>query len=153
MPVYGLLPGLSVSLICAIIGTFALCAFVTAKLESTRILPSDFNRLDGNIKNSQALISDLVAAPVLPPLIDSWREVTANLELNGLVLSPDDGGMANGSLSTYQGPLKHWSGSVAGDAKTIVAVLKKIQKTEPVYLLDYSMADGSFKVYLAVVGI
>ena len=99
------------------------------------------------------MISDYVAAPVLPPLEETWREVAAMLELNGLELKPDDGSMANGSVSTYVGPLKHWGGIVDGDAKTILAVIRQIQQTEPVYLLDYSMGDGEFKLYLAVVGI
>lgn len=152
-PVFGMLAGMSASMIAAVVGTLAGCVFLTLKLESTRNLPKDFGRLDGDIQHSQSMISELVAAPVLPPLTQSWREVSATLQINGLALSPDDGSMANGSFSSYQGPLKHWSGSVSGDAKAVMAVINKIQKSEPVYLLDYSMADGIFKVYLAVVGI
>ena len=140
-------------MIAAILGTLVLCVFVTLKLEATRELPSDFSRLDGDIHEAQALISDFVAAPVLPPLEVSWREVSAALELSGVKLEPDDGSIANGSVSSYEGPLKHWAGMVIGDAKTILAAVKKIQETEPVYLLDYSMGDGEFKLYLAVVGI
>lgn len=147
------LNGMSSGMIAAILGTLVLCVFVTLKLEATRELPSDFSRLDGDINEAQALISDFVAAPVLPPLEVSWREVSAALELSGVELMPDDGSMVNGSVSSYDGPLKHWAGMVNGDAKTILAAVKKIQETEPVYLLDYSMDDGEFKLYLAVVGI
>lgn len=149
----GILSGLSSGMIAAALGTLVLCAFITLKLQASRELPRDFNRLDKDIAESQALISNLVAAPVLPPLKDSWRDVSSTLELAGLELKPDDGSMVNGSGSTYEGPLKHWSGSVAGDPKLVLAVIKKIQKTDPVYLLDYSSADGEFKLYLAVVGI
>ncbi|HEC1425406.1 TPA: hypothetical protein R1W95_002212 [Pseudomonas aeruginosa] len=147
------LSGMSSGMIAAVLGTLVLCVFGTLKLEDQRELPSDLERLDRNIQEAQTLISDYVAAPVLPPLEETWREITAALELNGLELKPDDGSMANGSVSTYEGPLKHWGGLVEGDAKTILAVVKKIQQTEPVYLLDYSMNDGEFKLYLAVVGI
>ncbi|OZB34349.1 MAG: hypothetical protein B7X51_01815 [Pseudomonas sp. 34-62-33] len=140
-------------MIAAILGTMVFCVFGTLKLEDQRELPRDFDSLDRNIQEAQALISDYVAAPVLPPLEESWREVASALELHGLELKPDDGSMANGSVSAYEGPLKHWGGLVEGDAKTILALVKKIQQTEPVYLLDYSMADGEFKLYLAVVGI
>ncbi|ELQ8317821.1 hypothetical protein ACVXHM_17585 [Pseudomonas aeruginosa] len=152
-PSVSVLSGMSSGMIAAILGTLVLCVFGTLKLEARRELPSDYDRLDRNIQEAQALISDYVAAPVLPPLEESWREVAAALELNGLELKPDDGSMANGSVSTYEGPLKHWGGMVDGDAKTILAVIKKVQQTEPVYLLDYSMDDGEFKLYLAVVGI
>lgn len=147
------LNGMSSGMIAAILGTLVLCVFVTLKLEATRELPSDFARLDKDIQEAQAHISDYMAAPVLPPLEESWREVSAALELSGLELKPDDGSMANGSVSSYVGPLRYWGGMVDGDARTILAVVKKIQETEPVYLLDYSMGDGEFKMYLAVVGI
>lgn len=149
----GILSGMSSGMIAAALGTLVLCAFFTLKLNAARELPRDFNRLDKDIADSQALISNLVSAPVLPPLKDSWRDVAATLELAGLELKPDDGSMENGSGSKYEGPLKHWSGSVAGDAKLVLAVIKKIQHSNPVYLLDYSSADGEFKLYLAVVGI
>lgn len=152
-PAFGLLNGMSSGMIFATLGTLALCVFGTLKLEAARELPRDFNRLDHDIQESQSLISDYVAAPVLPPLKESWREVSAGLELYGLELVPDDGSMQNGSVSAYQGPLKHWGGYVLGNPKTVLAVIKKIQQTDPVYLLDYSMADGEFKLYLAVVGI
>lgn len=151
-PSVSVLSGMSSGMIAAILGTLVLCVFGTLKLEARRELPSDFDRLDRNIQESQAQISDYVAA-CAPPLEETWREVAAELELNGLELKPDDGSMANGSVSTYEGPLKHWGGMVDGDAKAILAVIKKIQQTEPVYLLDYSMGDGEFKLYLAVVGI
>jgi len=152
-PSFGLLNGMSSGMLFALLGTLALCAFGTLKLEAARALPNDFNRLDHDIQESQSLISDYVAAPVLPPLKDSWREVSAGLELFGLELTPDDGSMVNGAVSGYEGPLKHWGGFVTGEPKTVLAVIKKIQQTDPVYLLDYSMVDGEFKLYLAVVGI
>lgn len=148
----GILSGVSSGMIAAVLGTLVLCVFCTLKLESGRELPRDFNRLDKDIAESQTLISNLVASPVLPPLKDSWREVASTLELAGLDLKPDDGSMAS-SGNTYEGPLKHWSGSVSGDAKLVLAVIKKIQHSNPVFLLDYSMGDGEFKLYLAVVGI
>lgn len=148
----GIVSGMSSGMIAAALGTLVLCVFCTLKLESARELPHDFNRLDKQIAESQTLISNLVAAPVLPPLNDSWREVTSMIELSGLELKPDDGSMS-GSGIAYEGPLKHWSGSVSGDAKLVIAVIKKVQQTNPVFLLDYSMADGEFKLYLAVVGI
>ena len=42
---------------------------------------------------------------------------------------------------------------MAGDPRLVLAVVKKIQQTVPVYLLDYSKGDGEFKLYMAVVGI
>ena len=144
---------MSSGMIAAILGTLVFCVFGTLKLEDQRKLPSDYGGLDRNILESQTLISNYVEAPVLPPLEDSWREVAATLELNGLELKPDDGSMKNGSVSTYKGPLRHWGGVVYGDAKTILAVIKRVQQNEPVYLLDYSMTDGEFKMYWAVVGI
>lgn len=152
-PVFGILSGMSSGMIAAILATLVMCVMGTLKLESARELPSDFNRLDQDILESQSLISDFVAAPVLPPLQESWREVASTLELNGLELTPDDGAMSGGAVSTYEGPLKHWGGSVSGDAKTVLAVVKIIQQSNPVFLLDYSVADGEFKLYLAVVGI
>lgn len=152
-PVFGLLTGMNTSMVMAIIGTLVICVFGTLKLEGLRELPRDFNRLDHDIQESQALISDFVAAPVLPPLKETWREVTATFELNGMDLKPDDASMAKGSVSSYEGPLKHWAGTVAGDAKTVLAVINKIQKTDPMYLLDYSTGNGEFKLHLAVVGI
>lgn len=148
----GIISGMSSGMIAAALGTLVLCVFCTLKLEAARELPRDFDRLDKDIAESQSRISKLVAAPVLAPLNDSWREVTSTLELAGLELTPDDGSMeSNGS--TYEGPLKHWSGTVSGDAKLVLAIIKKIQQNQPVYLLDYSMGDGEFKLYLAVVGI
>ncbi|MPQ69294.1 hypothetical protein [Pseudomonas sp. MWU12-2323] len=152
-PVFGLLSGMNTSMVMAIIGTLVICVFGTLKLEVLRELPKDFNRLDHDIQESQALISDFVAAPVLPPLKETWREVVATLELNGLELKPDDLSIAKGSVSSYEGPLKHWDGTVEGDAKTVLAVINKIQKADPMYLLDYSTANGKFKLHLAVVGI
>lgn len=149
----GFLSGMSTNMIGAIIVTFVACIWGTLHLENSRELPNDYERLDRDIQDSQALISDFIAAPVLPSLNDSWREVYASLEMNGLELKPDDGSIENGSASTYDGPLKHWYASVRGDAKTILAVMKKVQKSEPVYLLDYSVADGGFTLYFAVVGI
>ncbi|HDS1721526.1 hypothetical protein NPS53_08455 [Pseudomonas putida] len=148
----GIISGMSSGMIAAALGTLVLCVFCTLKLESARELPRDFNRLDKDIAESQSLISNLVAAPVLPPLKDSWREVTSTLELAGLELIPDDGSMQSAG-SIYEGPLKNWSGSVAGDPRLVLAVIKKIQGSVPVYLLDYSKGDGEFKLYLAVVGI
>lgn len=148
----GILSGMSSGMIAAALGTLVLCVFCTLKLQSARELPRDFNRLDKDISESQATISNLMASPVLPPLKESWREVSSTLELAGLELKPDDGSLASG-VSVYEGPLKHWSGSVSGDAKLVLAVIKKIQHIDPVYLLDYSMADGEFKLYLTVVGI
>ena len=153
MPSAGFLSGMSSGMIAAVLGTLVLCVLGTMRLEASRELPRDYERLDRDIQESQALISDYVASPILPQLKESWREVFATLEMNGLELKPDDGSMANGSVTGYEGPLKHWGGWVIGDAKKILAVMKKVQKTEPVYLLDYSMADGEFKLYLAVVGI
>ncbi len=152
-PNFGLLNGMTSGMIFATLGTLALCVLGTLKLENTRQLPKDYNRLDRDIQQSQAMISSYVAAPVLPPLKATWREVSATFQLYGLELIPDDGSMDNGSVSGYQGPLKHWGGYVMGDPKKVLAVIKKIQQSDPVYLLDYSMADGVFKLYLAVVGI
>lgn len=148
----GILGGISSGMIAAVLATVVLSVFCTLKLQNSRELPRDFDRLDKDISESQVLISNLVAAPVLAPLKDSWREVSSTLELAGLELIPDDGSMSSG-VSTYEGPLKHWSGSVSGDPKLVLAVINKIQHTDPVFLLDYSMADGEFKLYLAVVGI
>lgn len=148
----GFLSGISSGMITAVLVTIVLSVFCTLKLQSGRELPHDFNRLDKDISESQGLISNLVTAPVLAPLKDSWREVSSTLELAGLELIPVDS--SAGSVgSTYEGPVKHWSGSVSGDAKLVLALIKKIQQTDPVFLLDYSKVDGEFKLYLAVVGI
>lgn len=148
----GFLNGVSSSMVAAVLGTMVLCVFFTLKLQNARELPRDFNRLDNDIAESQALISNLVAAPILPSLKTSWREVSAALELAGLVLVPDDGTIVS-SGSNYEGPLKNWVGSVSGDPLLVLSVVKKIQQTDPVYLLDYTMVDGEFKLILAVVGI
>ncbi|MFL1449350.1 hypothetical protein ACI77O_13215 [Pseudomonas tritici] len=153
LPSSGFLSGMSTNMVGVIIGTLVFCVWGTLHLESSRELPNDYKRLDRDIQESQSLISDFVSAPILPLLTDSWREVYATMEMNGLEIKPDDGTIANGSLSTYEGPLKHWHGTVTGDAKTVLAVMKRIQKSEPVYLLDYSVSDGEFKLYFAVVGI
>lgn len=152
-PTFSLITGMSSGMIFAMLGTLALCVLGTLKLENARVLPSDYGRLDRDIQQAQAIVSSYVAAPVLPPLNNSWREVAATFRLYGLELIPDDGGMENGAVSGYQGPLKHWGGFVAGEPRKVLAVIKKIQQSEPVYLLDYSMADGVYKLYLAVVGI
>lgn len=144
---------MSSSMVAAILGTVVLCGFVTVKLESTRTLPRDYKSLDQDIQQSQALISEYVAAPVLPPLQESWREAAAYLELNGLALTPDDESAANDPNRTYEGPLKWWGGLVTGDAKTVLAVIESVQQIVPVYLLDYTVAEGVFTLHLAVVGI
>jgi len=152
-PSLGLFTGMSSGMIAAVLGTLVLSVFGTMKLEAARELPRDIDRLDHDIQESQYLISDYVAVPVLPPLEVSWREVSAALELYGLHLKPDDGNMDNGSASTYDGPLRHWSGTVEGDARAVLAAAKKVQQANPVYLLDYSVGDGDFKLFIAVVGI
>jgi hypothetical protein len=152
-PVIGLLAGMSTRMVAAIIGTCVLCIFVTLKLESGRELPKDFNTLDKRIQESQALVSDYVAAPVLPPLKKSWREVASSLELYGLNLKPDDESASGATGSSYDGPIRHWSGTVTGSATVVLAMIKEIQESEPVYLLDYSVGDGTFKLHVAVVGI
>lgn len=137
----------------AIVATIALCAFGTLKLDASRELPNDAPGLDSKIQKSQGDISAYVNVPVLPPLADSWKEVSATLAIHGLELKPDDGTMDNGTATRYQGPLRNWGGSVSGDARHVLAVINKTQQSEPVYLLDYSITDGYIKLYLSVVGI
>lgn len=140
-------------MVAAIVATCVLCVFATLKLESQRELPKDYGLLDKRIQESQALVSNYVAAPVLPPLTKTWREVAASLELYGLGMKPDDVAATGPAASSYDGPLKHWGGTVVGSAKAVLAVMKEIQETEPVYLLDYSVGDGEIKLHMAVVGI
>lgn len=152
-PMIGLFRGMSGKMFAVIIGTVVACSYGTMVLESKRVLPRDYHGLDADMQRSQALINEYVSAPVLPPLKESWREVAAIMQLNGLELTPDDGNMQNGSISTYDGPLKFWGGSVTGDAKTVIAAIRSAQMTLPTFLLDYSANDGEIKMYLAVVGI
>lgn len=152
-PVFGLLSGMSGTMIAALAGTLVLCAYGTFMLESKRTLPNDYHTLDATITESQEMINEYAAAPVLPPLTESWREVSSFMALHGLVLKPDDGSMASGSTSAYEGPLKSWGGSVSGNAKNVLAAVKKAQQMYPMFLLDYKAGDGTFTMNLAVVGI
>jgi hypothetical protein len=152
-PKLDLFRGMNGKMFGAIIGTVVACVYGAAMLESKRVLPNDYDVLDADIQRSQALIKEYVSAPVLPPLKESWREVAAIMQMNGLVLTPDDGAMKSGTISYYDGPLKYWGGSVSGDAKTVIAAIRSAQMSLPTFLLDYSAGEGQFKIYLAVVGI
>jgi hypothetical protein len=145
--------GMSSGMVAAAIGTIVLCVFVTIKLEASRQVPQDHFKLDSIIVESRTSVDKLMAAPVLPPLSASWREVYAAIQIQGLDLSLDESAATNGTATAYSGPLKSWSGSVAGDAKTVLSTIKMLQKIVPVYLLDYSSERGVLKLYLAVVGI
>jgi len=145
--------GINSSMVAAAIGTIVLCVFATIKLEESRQVPQDYLNLDTIIVESRASVDELMAAPVLPSLAASWREVYAAMEVQGLSLSLDESAASNGTSTAYSGPHKSWSGAVSGDAKTVLATIKMLQKIVPVYLLDYSSDHGVLKLSLTVVGI
>lgn len=149
-PFLGLLSGMSGSMLATILGSAVACSYGTFMLNESRTVPSDYDRLDASIRDAQELITEFSKAPVLPPLAESWREVKSGLALAGLTLVPSDGA---DSGTKYSGQLKAWSGSVNGDAKSVLAAIKKAQQLHPVYLFDYKAEDGSFTLNFAVVGI
>lgn len=140
-------------MVAAVVGTVVVCAYATFTLEGKRRLPGDHETLDATIADAQYMISEYVSAPVLPPMSDSWREVSALLEMHGLELVPELTNQAGTGGGMYEGPLKSWRGFVSGDPLVVFAAAKKAQKENPLYLLDYTVREGKAQLYMAVVGI
>ncbi|ENI8201923.1 hypothetical protein P7I93_34620 (plasmid) [Pseudomonas aeruginosa] len=118
----------------------------------SRTLPRDFDQIDAVIETSRQDVQRYTELEKLPKLVSSWKKVTASFELDGLKFETFDANNSSEMGNTYSGPLKGWPGQVIGDPQVVISSVRSLQKEIPLYLYDYSIANGVMKLNFVVVG-
>ncbi|EJD6674967.1 hypothetical protein M0K21_RS05785 [Pseudomonas aeruginosa] len=118
----------------------------------SRTLPRDFDQIDAVIETSRQDVQRYTELEKLPKLVSSWKKATASFELDGLKFETFDVNNSSEMGNTYSGPLKGWPGQVIGDPQVVISSVRSLQKEIPLYLYDYSIANGVMKLNFVVVG-
>ncbi|MDF5950387.1 hypothetical protein P4193_01860 [Pseudomonas aeruginosa] len=118
----------------------------------SRTLPRDFDQIDAVIETSRQDVQRYTELEKLAKLVTSWKKATASFELDGLKFETFDANNSSEMGNTYSGPLKGWPGQVIGDPQVVISSVRSLQKEIPLYLYDYSIANGVMKLNFVVVG-
>ncbi|HFH3767576.1 TPA: hypothetical protein ACGJZ4_000544 [Pseudomonas aeruginosa] len=118
----------------------------------SRTLPRGFDQIDAVIETSRQDVQRYTELEKLPKLVSSWKKATASFELDGLKFETFDANNSSEMGNTYSGPLKGWPGQVIGDPQVVISSVRSLQKEVPLYLYDYSIANGVMKLNFVVVG-
>ncbi|MBM3105720.1 hypothetical protein IIE18_11265 [Pseudomonas sp. V1] len=125
---------------------------ISMTLSEGRKLPRDFHQIDAAIEESKSEVQRFSELDRLPRLERSWKTLSAALELNGIKLEAFDHNNSSEMGSTYSGPLKGWPGQMSGNPQVVLSSVRELQQVIPIYLYDYSIADGVMKLNFVVVG-